>query len=124
MKPKRDSKPPIRRRDAAGHIATTYAKELLALSGRSDGDEQGRAFLERPDDDELAEAFGEAFLEGATSGQEADVERLDEMVAFQGGGPFVLTSARREFACGVDDSNPCGATKEPFPRAVGGEDTL
>ena len=33
------------------------------------------------------------------------------------GGPFVVTTGGEEFADDVDESNPEGATREPFPRA-------
>lgn len=123
MKHTSGPRPPIRRRDAAGHIDPGYAKHLLALSGQSVGDDRTQAFLERPyTNDELPEELGEAFVEGATSGEGAGPERLDRVVAFEEGGPFVLTPAWQEFAGGVDDSNPRGSTKEPFPRALGGGD--
>jgi hypothetical protein len=121
MKSKRESKQPLRRRDGTGHINQAYASELLALSGHSDGDAKGGAFVDRPySNDELSEELGEAFVEGATSGEGAESERRDEVEVFEEGGPFVVTDARREFAEGTDDSNPAGATQEPFPRAMGG----
>lgn len=121
MKSKRESKQPLRRRDGAGHINPAYASDLLALSGHSDGDDNGGAFVDRPySDDELSEELGEAFVAGATSGEGAESERLDEVEAFEAGGPFVVTDARREFAEGTDDSNPVESTQEPFPRAMGG----
>jgi hypothetical protein len=122
MKPKREPRPTtIRRRDGTGHIDPAYANDLLAMSGHSDGDAGSRAFLDRAyTDDDLSEGLGEAFVEGATSGEGAESERHERVGAFEDGGPFVLTDARREFAQGIDDSNPPGSTKEPFPRAVGG----
>lgn len=120
MKRTRGRKPPIRRRDAAGHIEPRYAKQLLALSGHSVGDDRTEAFLERPYTDEaLPEELGEAFVEGATSGMGAGPERLDRVGPDEEGGPFVPAPAWREFALGVDDSNPSGSTTEPFPCAVG-----
>jgi hypothetical protein len=122
MKPEQGSRLQVRRRDATGHINPSYARALLALSGRSDGDERGRAFLEGAyAAEELSEGLGEAFVESATSGEEAMPDRLDRVSAFEVGGPFVLSPIRREFATGVDGSNPHGSLREPFPRAVGGD---
>jgi len=50
-----------------------------------------------------------------TSGQDAGKSALDEESSEEGGGPFVETNAREEFAYDTDGSNPIGATREPFP---------
>ncbi len=133
MNSKRDARAPLRRRDAGGHIDRAYAKQLLALSGRSDGDERGLAFLEQHDDD-LAEVLGEAFLEGATSGERADLDALGSTPALEDWGPFLLIDTQREAARGTEGSNPSDATSEydatreydatnePLSRVVGAED--
>jgi hypothetical protein len=50
-----------------------------------------------------------------TSGESRITEDLNRDVEEDWGGPFVVTSASREFAGGTDDSNIAEATREPFP---------
>ncbi len=106
----------VRRYDRPGHLNPKYAEELHAKSGASV--DEGRAFVAgaRGVRDDLAEELGEEAVEKATSGG-ADVgeEALDQVVPEEQGGPFVETTGDREFADGVDPSNPEGATREPFP---------
>jgi hypothetical protein len=83
----------IRRRDRPGHIDAKYAAELLQIAGRT---VEPRAFLAHPRNDDL-------------------VEGLEEELIEENGGPFVVTSAEIEFAHDTDESNPIGATREPFP---------
>ncbi len=104
----------IRRRDGAGHLDPKYAADLLRQSGRPES--KGVGFLERSrSTDDLAEALGEQFIEGATTGEGAAEEQLDQEVPEERGGPFVRSNAGTEFAEGVDRSNPKGAKREPFP---------
>lgn len=91
--------------------------------GRSDS---GRAFL--PDlgegpartKVELAEELAEEFLRSATSAEESFSDHLEQEQVEEEGGPFVTTSAKEEFAKGVDESNPHDAEREAFPRANAG----
>lgn len=88
--------------------------------GRPDS---GEAFLPDPGDgparvmDDLAEELAEEYLASATSAEEALPDALESEVPEEQGGPFVVTSAKEEFAKGVDKSNPRSAEKEAFPRA-------
>jgi hypothetical protein len=114
-------KKPIRRRDKPGHIDPEYARSLLAKAREThndDNDPEGlHAFLARSRTAEpLAEGLGEAFLESATSGEDAEPERRDELTQEEFGGPFVVTGANEEFAEGTDESNIVEATREPLPR--------
>ena len=68
-------------------------------------------------EDPLAEELGEAALESATSGDQAAENIRDEDVDEEAGGPFVETSARKEFAWGADESNPEDAEPADFPTA-------
>ncbi|MEY2931452.1 MAG: hypothetical protein RL033_2201 [Pseudomonadota bacterium] len=117
-----NSKNVLRRRDATGHINPQYARELLAKAreNRNDDDspESTRAFLSgnHHSDDSLAEELAEAFLEAATSGEEAESTRRDQVTPDEYGGPFVYTSGREEYALDVDESNIAEATREPLPR--------
>jgi hypothetical protein len=67
--------------------------------------------------DDLAEGLAEGFLESATSAEESLPETLDDVLPEEQGGPFVTSTAKQEFAKGVDASNPRGAKKEAFPTA-------
>jgi hypothetical protein len=104
----------LRRRDGAGHLDPKYAADLLRQSGRPEA--EGIAFLEQSrSTDDLAETFGEQFVEGATTGEGPAEEELDQEVPEERGGPFVRSNAGTEFAEGIDRSNPKGAKREPFP---------
>jgi hypothetical protein len=85
--------------------------------------DDGNAFIPDPEDgpartrDDLAENLAEDFLQGATSGGEPFAEEQnDEVVPEELGGPFVETSAREEFADGVDESNPADAERAATPQ--------
>jgi hypothetical protein len=67
--------------------------------------------------DDFAEELAEDFVGAATSGEEQGIESRDTVLDEEAGGPFVTTPATREFADGVDASNPEDAEREPFPRA-------
>jgi len=90
----------------------------VSKHGRAD---DGTAFLPDPVagrrrrvKDDLAEGLGEGFLAYATSGESGDDAR-DEPVPEEEGGPFVTTSAEKQYARGTDPSNPADAEREPFP---------
>jgi hypothetical protein len=113
----------VSRRDATGHLDPKYAADLHRLSLESAGPADGIAFLDRAkSSDPLAEALGEEFLEAATSGEDASLDELNQDVPEDVGGPFVVTTARDEFAGGLDPSNPSTATREPFPKVLGDEE--
>ena len=88
--------------------------------------DDGNAFIRDPEGgparipDDLAETMAEGFLQSATSGEYAGEDLLDEVVAEEVGGPFVVTSAREEFASGTDASNPADAKREALPLTSGG----
>jgi hypothetical protein len=110
--PRRDES--IRRRDGSGHLDPQYAADLRRRIGRPDPEGVGFLAQSRSSDD-LAEALGEQFVEGATTGESASEEQLDQEVPEERGGPFVRSNAGTEFAEGTDRSNPKGAKREPFP---------
>ena len=116
----------LRRRDATGHLDPQYARHLLAKARETRNDDDGpdstRAFIDGShSDDPLAEELGEAFLEAATSGEEAEASRRDEVTPDEYGGPFVYTSGREEYALDLDESNIAEATREPLPRTSNAE---
>jgi len=104
----------IRRRDGSGHLDPKYAADLRRRIGKPDPEAVGFLAQSRSSDD-LAEALGEQFVEGATTGEGAGEEQLDQEVPEERGGPFVRSNAGTEFAEGTDRSNPKGAKREPFP---------
>lgn len=91
------------------------------MKPRSD---DANAFIPDPDGgpahtrDDLAEALGEDFLKSATGEEEADDEMFAGVVPEENGGPFVVTSARQEFAHDIDASNPPDAEQEPLPLTI------
>jgi hypothetical protein len=111
---KKSSKVGILRRDGSGHLDPKYAADLLRQSSRPESEGVGFLAHSRSTDD-LAEALGEQFIEGATTGEGAAEEDLDQEVPEERGGPFVRSNAGTEFAEGTDGSNPKGAKREPFP---------
>jgi hypothetical protein len=116
-----NAKKPIKRRDALGRLDPQYARELLEKARETPNDDDSpeatRAFLKRPSsNEELAEDMGEAFIEAATSGEESEEHRRDQITLEENGGPFVETSGNEEFAVGTDESNIATATREPLPR--------
>lgn len=67
--------------------------------------------------EELADELGESFIASATSGEPVEPERHDRITDQDRGGPFVASTARKEFARDVDEANPEDAEAEPFPTA-------
>jgi len=65
--------------------------------------------------DDLAQELAEEFLMSATSGEYVGEDVLDQEVPEESGGPFVVHSARHEFARDVDASNPPDASREALP---------
>jgi hypothetical protein len=110
-------KKPVVRRDATGHLDPEYERKLLAASQANrnrDGD--GRAFIDGAAREELSEELGEAFIQAATSGEDAELERRESVIPEESGGPFVPSTAGQEFAGGTDESNIPEATREALPR--------
>jgi hypothetical protein len=105
----------VRRYDRPGHLDPTYAAELRDQSGAKEREPHAFLDVPRSPNDDMAEVRGEDFVEEATSGEEAAEESLDQVVPEEGGGPFVETTGAKEFAAGVDSSNPKSALREPFP---------
>jgi hypothetical protein len=109
----RKSQLPLKRRDAAGHLDPEYARDLLEMARESRNDdnspESSRAFITGSrTQDSLANEFGEAFVEAATSGEGSN--RRHRVTPDEHGGPFLYTSAREEFAL---DDDELGITDAP-----------
>ncbi len=88
---------------------------------RSRRDDHADAFVPDPDGgpartgDDLAQELAEEFLKSATSGEYVGEDELDQEVPEESGGPFVIHSARHEFARDIDASNPVDASREALP---------
>lgn len=109
--------PVAQRRDATGHLNPEYAAELRAHSGEMGERRDDEAFLPSAiRRDALAEELGEGFLRSATGAEDDEDETLEQVVPEESGGPFIVTTGATEFATDTDESNPEGATREPFPR--------
>lgn len=86
--------------------------------------DDANAFLPDPGEgparveDDLAENLAEEFIVAATTAEEPGEDVRDEIVPEELGGPFLEVSASEEFDGQPDASNPLGAEREPFPRAV------
>ena len=111
----------VSRRDATGHLDSTYAADLHAMSLASAEDHTvDRAFLRRSKTlrAPLATELGREAVTTMTSAEDQSDQLQDVKLGLgeEIGGPFVPTTGRREFARGSDRSNPRGATREPFPR--------
>jgi hypothetical protein len=108
--------------------ARTYAgatvRRVRPVGTRHGRPDDADAFLRvRGDDpsntkDDFAEELAEDFVGTATSGEEQGLETRDSVLDEEIGGPFVTTPAKREFAEGIDASNPEDAEREPFPSAT------
>ena len=107
---------PLTRRDATGHMNPKYERELLEGSKENRSKQASEsAFIYQTAGDELGEELGEAFVESATSGEDAGQEWHEQTTPEERGGPFVPSNAATEFASGTDASNIAGATREAFP---------
>ena len=104
------------------HVSKSSTRTPLTGPFRHQRPDDGNAFIPDPEDgpartrDDLAENLAEDFLQGATSGGEPMAEEHnDEVTPEELGGPFVETSAREEFADGIDESNPADAERAALP---------
>jgi hypothetical protein len=108
----------VEHRNGAGHLDPTYEAALRArVHDRARNTDERAFFRGMTSTDASAEECGEQFVMTVTSGEDGGESRLDDETSAERGGPFVETTARREFAYGRDRSNPIGATREPFPRS-------
>lgn len=64
--------------------------------------------------------LAEELIGAATSGEEQGETWRNEVLVEEEGGPFLTSSALREFARGADASNPKDAEPAAFPTAIGG----
>lgn len=114
--PTKTRQAPPRREDRPGHLDPQYTASLLAQSG-APSDQDDRAFVGGSGtEDDLAEALAEEAVIAMTTGEDGLGDDLQAETEEDRGGPFV-DSTGKEFAGGVDESNPGDAEREPFPKA-------
>lgn len=103
--------------DNAGHlIDPERAERLLAGTRERRAKPPEAAFVAAArSDDDLAAELAQGAVVAMTSGEDHLAEDLNHDVEEDWGGPFVVTSASKEFAHGTDESNIPEATREPFP---------
>lgn len=103
-------------RNGGGHLDPIY-ETALRLRVRDRARKTGeRAFVSAASRAEPgAEESGEQFVTAVTCGGDGGEVPLSDEASEERGGPFVRTYASVEFAYGTDESNPIGATREPFP---------
>jgi hypothetical protein len=81
---------PAHLRDGTGHLAPRYAADLQALGQASAEAQDPVAFLDADiRRDALAEELGEGFVRTATSGEDEEVDLLDEESSEEMGGPLI-----------------------------------
>lgn len=117
-KTKRRAQPSTERRafDNAGHLDPQRASRLLEIAAETRSADTENAFFKgSAADDDLAEELGESAVAAMTSGEDKVGEDLNHDVEEDWGGPFVESTASKEFASGTDESNIAEATREPFP---------
>jgi hypothetical protein len=106
----------VERRNGGGHLDPIHEADLRARVRERALRTPERAFVSSAwSADTSAEESGEEFVMTVTSGEDGGESALDEETSEERGGPFIETSAREEFAYDTDESNPTGATREPFP---------
>ena len=102
--------------DNAGHLDPKRASRLLEIGAETHAPRPGNAFVAgSAADDDLAEELGEGAVLAMTSGEDSVGADLNHDVEEDWGGPFVESTANKEFASGTDESNIAEATREPFP---------
>ena len=102
--------------DNAGHLDPERAERLLEGTRARRSKPPESAFVATSSaDDDLATELGEGVVVAMTSGEDHLAEDLNHDVDEDWGGPFVFSTASKEFAHGTDESNIAEATREPFP---------
>ena len=102
--------------DNAGHLDPRRASRLLEIAAETRSPGAGNAFVSgSAADDDLAEELGESAVVAMTSGEDTVGADFNHDVEEDWGGPFVESTASKEFASGTDESNIAEATREPFP---------
>lgn len=113
-------KSPQKRPEGASKLDPKRALPPIDVSPGDGSDPDPRGFLAGKNGlkhEELSEELGQSFVETVTSGEDAETEKHDRITDVDRGGPFVASTARKEFAKGTDRSNPADAEPAAFPTA-------
>lgn len=101
--------------DNNGHLDPNRVARLNELAAESQPQPERAFFAGSEAEDDLAEELGEGAVLAMTTGEDKVGEDFNHDVEEDWGGPFIETSASKEFAFDVDESNIAEATREPFP---------
>jgi hypothetical protein len=101
--------------DNNGHLEPNREARLSARAAESQRSPERVFFAGSEAEDDLAEELGEGAVLAMTTGEDTVASDFNYDVEEDWGGPFVETTANKEFAFGLDESNIAGATREPFP---------
>lgn len=113
---KSDRPGPSHRDSAVHHLRMDDGHAFLP-----DPSEDGRSLFDTGDSaNDFAEGLGEEFLFAATGNIDIGEQELSGVSVTEIGGPFIEVEASEELADDVDETNPPGATREPFPTAMRG----
>jgi len=94
--------------------------------------DDGHAFLPDPSEDgrsltdtgdaanDFGEELGEEYLLAATGNIDVGEQEFGRASETENGGPYLEVDASEELADDVDEANPPGATRQPFPTAMRG----
>jgi hypothetical protein len=100
--------------DNTGHLDPQRVERLSERASESSKRPE-QAFVGTEAEDDLAEELGEGVVFAMTTGEDAIGDDFNHDVEEDWGGPFLETTASKEFAFGFDESNIEDATREPFP---------
>ncbi len=101
--------------DNNGHLEPNREARLSARAAESQKSPERVFFAGSAAEDDLAEELGEGAVLAMTTGEDTVSNDFNHDVEEDWGGPFVETSASKEFAFDLDESNIAEATREPFP---------
>ena len=125
MLPRNPASPDVLKSQEKSAPTRAHSAAFVAAARRHAArSDDAHAFIADPSEhtpgrrDDFANELAEEFLTAATSGEPVSQEARDTIVPEDSGGPFVVTSARTEFAKGTDASNPADAEVEAFPTAT------
>jgi len=101
--------------DNTGHLDPQRVERLSERASESSKRPEQAFVVGTEAEDDLAEELGEGVVFAMTTGEDAIGDDFNHDVEEDWGGPFLETTASKEFAFGFDESNIEDATREPFP---------
>jgi hypothetical protein len=101
--------------DNQGHLEPQREARLSEVAAESQRRPEQVFFKGSEAEDDLAEELGEGAVLAMTTGENTVSEDFNHDVEEDWGGPFIETTANKEFSFDLDESNIAEATREPFP---------